>query len=98
MKSLLNADLEKIDREERNLYRATTVMLVLVTPAILGTLFRPLAHVWLATGILAMVLVGPTHSLGLPAFFLTLAITYLALSGLLWAGMAYFSRRHPRLR
>ena len=99
MKSLLNADLEKADYERKSLYYVTTVILVLVVPAILGSLAAPLMFAWLAVGMfVALFFFGPGHPLALPAFLLTLAITYLALSGLIWAGMAYYSRKRPYLR
>ncbi len=87
-----DADIEVRKLRGKRRHRIVIVAAVLAMPAALGSFFPLLAGAWFAVGAIAGALVGPPWR-GV-VFFLTLVILYLSLSGLFWAGMVYFRRKH----
>ncbi len=93
--SLLKADLELEEQERRLTKCLFGVIIPFIAPVALGVAFPVIALLWFALAAAVTVLVG-SNFLGLPIFLLTLLISYLLLSLLVWMGMNWVDKKRFR--
>ena len=91
--SLRNADLEQWECNRRKAKFWVGIIIPLVVPAALGSIFPTLVILWVALGgTVAMSFGGPSLFTGL-AFLSTLVVSYLIFSSIVWVAMRYVSKK-----
>lgn len=80
IRSLLNADVEERQRQRRKQLLNSLLVIALVVPAALGSVFPFLFFAWVAIGTFAVML---TESA--PMMFVAMAASYLLISFIFWS-------------